>query len=150
MSEYKGPIRRVTAIQARKIIAESKKPVLIQLFSNFCSACHEASPHIQKAANQNDDVEVIAVDGDFNQQFTDDLGVEGFPTVIGFRKGEKVGTMEGTGDVNDFSKFFVKCSQPKVVRKPRKPAPKKPPKPRPKPKKVRIKPKAKKMKKTDG
>ena len=131
--DFKKIIKRVSSIQARQIIKNSKKPIIVQLFSHGCSACHDAEPHIQAAVNSNDEVEVIAVDGDFNMDFANEYGVDGYPTAVGFKNGQKIGAMEGSGDAKDYSKFFLRCARPKPLKKV-KPVKANKPKPRPKPK----------------
>jgi len=145
--DFRKLIRRVTSIQAKRIIAESKKPVVIQLFSNACNACHESFPLMQEASGNTNGVEVIAVDGDFATDFVDEHGVEGFPTAIGFRNGQKVAAFEGAAETaGEYTKFFSKCLKPRPVKKAKpKPTskPRQKPKPKPKPR-ARKKPRAKK------
>jgi len=136
--DFKKIIKRVTSIQAKKIIAESKKPVILQLFSHACSACHSAAPMMQTAFNSTNDVEVIAVDGDFALDFADNLGVDGYPTAVAFKNGQKVAEFEGAAEsANEYTKFFAKCLRPKPPKK-SKPTSKPRQKPKPAPKKKKV------------
>jgi len=106
--DFQKIIKRVTSIQAKKMIAESKKPIIVQLFSNFCSACSDAAPKMQEAARTTNDVEVIAVDGDFAGDFVDGLKVDGFPTAVAFKNGQRIADFEGAPDTSgEYTKFLL-------------------------------------------
>lgn len=140
--DFKQVIKRVSSIQARKMIKDSKKPIVVQLFSHFCSACGEAASPMQQASDEvGEDVQVIAVDGDFNQAFANELNIDGFPTAVAFKNGERIGTFEGAGETSgEYTKFFAKCLRPKPLKKTRPSSkPRQKPKPKPKPKAVKKK-----------
>jgi len=137
--DFKKIIKRVSSIQARKMIAESKKPLAVQLFSHFCSACQDSGPLLQKAADEaGEAVQVIAVDGDFNQEFADEFGVDGYPTMVMFKNGQKVADFEGAAETSgEYTKFLAKCLRPKPPKK-SKPTSKPRQKPKPAPKKKKV------------
>lgn len=153
MVDFQKVIRRMTSIQAKQRIKQSRKPLIIQFFSHSCDSCVESGPLLQKAVDEaGEAVEVISVDGDFSQEFADEFGVDGYPTAVGFRNGQKVAAFEGGGDEADYSKFFARCARPKPLKKAKsKPTskPRQKPKPKPKPR-ARKKAKLRRKEKTDA
>lgn len=112
MNACNRPVRNVSALQAQKIIENTRdKPVIVRFFAHWCAACHESAPKVQDAANAAcEKAEVIQVDGDsaFNSQWATEQGVKAFPSMVAYKNGRKVGEVEGALESSAYQKFFAK------------------------------------------
>lgn len=86
-----------TADFAESVVARSKEvPVVVDFWATWCGPCQILGPILQRAAAEaNGEWELAKVDVDQNQQLAAQFGVQGIPTVIGFRDGEPVARFTG-------------------------------------------------------
>lgn len=108
-----GFIRSMTGQQAKQHIQKSKRPVIVRFFAHWCQACHASEARVKEAHQQSCNADVIAVDGDsvFNKEFVDENNVDGFPTLVAFKDGKKVGTFAGGETTMEYKAFFDKWTK---------------------------------------
>ena len=71
-----------------KKLTQSKKPILIDFYADWCGPCKALSPVIQEIKNeQNEEVRVIKINIDKNQSLAKDLNVKGVPTLMIYKEG---------------------------------------------------------------
>lgn len=82
---------------ADAVIARSQQvPVVVDFWAAWCGPCRVLGPILEHlAAEANGAWELVKVDVDANQQLAAQFGVQGIPTVIGFRNGEPVARFTG-------------------------------------------------------
>lgn len=114
MSRRQKTCRRTVRTRTGQEIArmiKAGRPVVVQYASPGCSACHETNPHIDAAAEQLCDVdaEIVRINTDTNEDFTDRMGIEELPTVQAWRGGKVVAQTAGADEAKFFAEFIRKA-----------------------------------------
>jgi len=79
----------------RSVVVNSKRPVLVEFWSESCVPCKELEPHLARLAEQHRDLLVVKVNSEENQPLAEDLGVRMVPTLFVYKDGEAVRTKIG-------------------------------------------------------
>jgi len=81
-------------------VIKSDKPVLLDFWAEWCPPCKMIAPHVDNFAKEYaDKVKVGKVDVDSNQSLAGRFGISAIPTLIMFKDGEPVQTIQGA-DLN--------------------------------------------------
>jgi thioredoxin 1 len=72
----------------RDIVVESKRPVLVEFWSQSCRPCETLEPYLVSLAQKHHELLVVKVNADENQLLTEDLGVQLLPTLFVYQDGE--------------------------------------------------------------
>jgi len=73
-----------------KEVLQSSKPVLLDLYADWCGPCKMAAPILEELAGEYEDKLVIGkLDVDNNREIAGKFGVMSIPTVIIFKEGEE-------------------------------------------------------------
>lgn len=86
-----------TAEFAQAVVERSREvPVVVDFWAAWCGPCKVLGPILERAAAEADgEWELVKVDVDQNQQLAMQFGVQGIPTVLGFRDGQAVARFTG-------------------------------------------------------
>ena len=86
-----------TAAFQREVVERSKEvPVVVDFWAAWCGPCKVLGPLLEKLAGQFDGgFELAKIDVDSNQELAGRFGVQGIPTVVGFRDGIPVSQFTG-------------------------------------------------------
>lgn len=77
-------------------ILNDEKPVLVDFFAEWCGPCKVMAPELKKfAKNFKDQVRVLKVDIDKNREISQQLNIQGVPTLILFKKGKVLWRQSG-------------------------------------------------------
>ena len=71
----------------QKLVLDSKEPVLVDFFANWCGPCKMLSPIMDEISNE---VTVYKVDTDEEEDLARDYGIMSIPCVIAFKDGEEI------------------------------------------------------------
>ena len=70
-------------------ILNDEKPVLVDFFAEWCGPCKAMAPELKKFADAHKEaVRVLKVDIDKNPEVSQQLNIQGVPTLILFKKGK--------------------------------------------------------------
>jgi thioredoxin 1 len=76
-------------------VLEADLPVLVDFTASWCGPCRIMKPVLEELATDRDDLRIVALDLDENQATAARYGVLAAPTMILFRHGEPVLTLQG-------------------------------------------------------
>ena len=95
--------------QAEVIDASHHKPVLLDLWADWCSPCRVIAPVLEKIATEFSGELLIAkieVDEGENMKIAGKYQVRGFPTLILFQNGEELGRFSGAKPLHFIREFI--------------------------------------------
>ena len=76
----------------------SQGTVLVDVWGPSCQPCFALMPHVERLADQRDDLSVVKLEASKARRLCMELRVMGMPAFLLFRDGEEVGRLAG-GDV---------------------------------------------------
>jgi thioredoxin 1 len=77
-------------------VVESKVPVLVDFWAQWCGPCKAISPILEDIAQHyGDKVKIVKLDVDSNPATPPKFGVRGIPTLILFKDGQVIATQVG-------------------------------------------------------
>ncbi|MBI1729841.1 thioredoxin [Candidatus Acetothermia bacterium] len=72
----------------QKEVLESKQPVLVDFYADWCGPCRAVAPVVEEIATELlGKLKVVKVDVDANEKLSFDYGVQSIPTLILFENG---------------------------------------------------------------
>lgn len=87
----------LTDEQFETAIAESKGPILVDFWAEWCGPCKQLSPILDEVSKDfADKVTIAKVNIDDNPESPQKYGVRGIPTLILFKDGKPVATKVGS------------------------------------------------------
>ena len=78
----------------------------VDLWAEWCGPCRMQSPVVEKAAEENDDVNFMKLDVDDNPETTNKYGVKAIPTMLVFKDGELKDTLVGYHDKDQINQVL--------------------------------------------
>ena len=95
MSEH---IKHITDASFEADVLKSDKPVLVDLWAEWCGPCKAIAPILEEVAKEYDGkLQIARLDVDSNQAIPAKFGIRGIPTLILFKNGaaaaQKVGAL---------------------------------------------------------
>ncbi len=91
------------------IRASHEKPILVDLWADWCSPCRVIAPILNKISHEYGDrlgIAKLEVDDGDNMKIAGHYKVRGFPTLILFMKGEEVGRFSGAKPLQFIRNFL--------------------------------------------
>lgn len=96
------------------IKASHLKPILVDLWADWCSPCRVIAPILDKIVSEFDDqisIAKIEVDDGENMKIAGHYQVRGFPTIILFQYGEEQARFSGAKPLNFIRHFIEQHAQ---------------------------------------
>jgi len=86
----------LSAANFAELVLESKQPVLVDVWAEWCGPCRTLGPIVDEIAGEFDGRAVVAkLDSDQNPELAGQLGVRALPTLLFFKDGEIVDRIVG-------------------------------------------------------
>ncbi len=101
------------SFQSLVIDASHNKPILVDLWAEWCSPCRVIAPLLEKLAFEFNDslgIAKVEVDEDENMKLAGRYQVRGFPTLILFIDGEERGRFSGAKPLHFMREFIQQHS----------------------------------------
>jgi thioredoxin 1 len=100
---------RITGQDHFEEVTSSYDVVLVDCYADWCGPCQMMEPTIEALAAESD-ATVAKVDIDSNQVLTQQLGVQGVPTLVVFSDGTPVERVVGAQDRNSLERLIQQAS----------------------------------------
>ena len=86
-------------------VLKSEKPVLVDMYADWCGPCMMMAPEIEAYSEETDKVKVCKLDVDESTDLALTFGVMSIPTVILFDKGQEVKRFVGAKEKHQIAEF---------------------------------------------
>ncbi len=87
-------------------VLKSEKPVLVDMYADWCGPCMMMAPEIEAYSEETDKVKVCKLDVDEATDLALTFGVMSIPTVILFENGQEVKRFVGAKEKHQIAEFI--------------------------------------------
>ncbi len=95
--------KEITVSNFDEVVLQSKQPVLVDFWAQWCGPCKAIGPIIEELNNDYAGKAVIGkVDVDANQELAVRFGIMNIPTILFFKEGQIVDKLKGAAPKKDF------------------------------------------------
>ncbi len=101
------PIRNTTDSSFAEDVLQSKKPVLVDFWAQWCGPCKQIAPLVEDIAKSTPQIEVVKLDIENNPDVPTRYGIRAIPTLIIFMDGKPVATKVGSVTGQQLSEWVV-------------------------------------------
>ena len=89
-------------------VLNSEKLTVVDFFATWCGPCQMLAPVLEKISNENSDLNIVKVDIDESVELAIKYQVEVVPTLVIFKGGNVVKTLEGFRSEKELLEEFNK------------------------------------------
>lgn len=99
-------VHSITTADFDDVVLNSKKPVVIDFYANWCGPCKMLSPVVDEVSDERDDVLFVKVNVDEEEELAAKFGVMSIPMLILIENGEVKKTSLGYKPKEDLLKLL--------------------------------------------
>lgn len=100
--------QHITDAEFKKVVLESKTPVLVDFFATWCGPCKMAAPILDKLADEfAGKITIVKLDVDENPETPQESGVMSIPTVVAYAGGKEAIRKVGFGGEAGYRKMIA-------------------------------------------
>jgi len=85
----------VTDKTFEEFVLKSQKPVVVDVYADWCGPCKTIAPIMEELASENTNIEFFKCNIDENPEVATKYGIRSIPLVLFFNKGKLVGNQLG-------------------------------------------------------
>lgn len=90
-------------------LIQSKNPVLVDFFAEWCGPCKMMKPILEELKQQlGDDVQIVKIDVDKDEDLAELYRIQSVPTLVIFKEGEVVWRESGVVQVKELKAMIEK------------------------------------------
>jgi len=98
----------ITDAEFETVVLQSDKPVLLDLWADWCAPCHMIAPAVEDLAVEFNGQALIAkIDVDANPMVPQKYGIMGIPTLLLFKDGQEVDRIVGVTTYGNLRKHLA-------------------------------------------
>lgn len=93
-----GEVLHADAESFDQLVLQSKVPVLVDFYADWCRPCQMLAPILEELARERPDVKIVKVDVEANPTLASQFRINSIPALIAFRDGNIVDNHLGLAD----------------------------------------------------
>ena len=102
-----GKAMTITEANFKTEVLDSRQPVLIDFWAEWCGPCRMVGPMVEElASDYNGKAKVGKIDVDSQQKLAENFGVSSIPTLLVIKGGKVVNSRVGVGSKADLAKML--------------------------------------------
>ena len=101
-------VLHMTEEEFEEKVLKSTKPVFVDFYAEWCGPCQMMKPILEEAANENPDVDFVAIDIDDAEMTAAKYGVMSIPNMVLFKNGDVADRIIGKTNKANINNFVRK------------------------------------------
>lgn len=97
---------KLNADNFKKEVLESDKPVLVDLYADWCGPCQQLLPVIDQLASEVENVKIGKLNVDENPELSKEYQVSSIPTLLLFKDGKVTQRLTGSKSKKELEAFI--------------------------------------------